>query len=216
MNIRDRVRELRRVPASQLQPNPRNWRTHPEAQQNVLRGVLAEVGMVGAVLARETAEGGLMLIDGHLRAEMLGNEDIPVLILDVNEAEADKLLATFDPLGAMAGADADALRVLLEEVETSSHELAEMLAALAEEHGIIPGEKGENDPDKEWTGLPEFENDEIHEVNLIVYFADADEKVRFGNMIQQAVNHDTKFVWHPKSARPVRQGVDSLVVEQNG
>jgi ParB-like chromosome segregation protein Spo0J len=132
------VKELRYVAASQLQPNPKNWRTHPEGQQNALRGILAEVGIAGAVLARETPEGGLMLIDGHLRAETLGNADVPVLVLDVNEAEADKLLATIDPLGAMAEADADKLRELLEEVETGSQELADMLTALAEDAGITP------------------------------------------------------------------------------
>jgi ParB-like chromosome segregation protein Spo0J len=98
---------------------------------------LAEVGIAGAVLARETPEGGLMLIDGHLRAETLGNADVPVLVLDVNEAEADKLLATIDPLGAMAEADADKLRELLEEVETASEALADMFTELAEEAGMF-------------------------------------------------------------------------------
>ncbi len=137
MNIRDRIKELRRVPASQLQPNPKNWRKHPEAQANALRGVLAEVGIASAVLARETPEGGLMLIDGHLRTETLHNAEIPVLVLDVSEEEADKILATFDPLGAMAESDADALRALLEEVETGSQELADMLTALAEDAGVF-------------------------------------------------------------------------------
>jgi DNA modification methylase len=140
VNIRDRIIELRRVPASQLQPNPKNWRKHPESQANALRGVLAEVGIASAVLARETPEGGLMLIDGHLRTETLHNAEIPVLVLDVSEEEADKILATFDPLGAMAESDADALRALLEEVETGSQELADMLTALAEDAGILDGE----------------------------------------------------------------------------
>jgi hypothetical protein len=137
VNIRDRIKELRRVPADQLQPNPKNWRKHPEAQANALRGVLAEVGIASAVLARETPEGGLMLIDGHLRTETLHNAEIPVLVLDVTEEEADKILATFDPLGAMAESDADALRALLEEVETGSQELADMLTALAEDAGVF-------------------------------------------------------------------------------
>jgi DNA modification methylase len=139
VNIRDRIKELRRVPADQLQPNPKNWRKHPEAQANALRGVLAEVGIASAVLARETPEGGLMLIDGHLRTETLHNAEIPVLVLDVTEEEADKILATFDPLGAMAESDADALRALLEEVETGSQELADMLTALADDAGILDG-----------------------------------------------------------------------------
>jgi len=113
MNIRNRVKSLRMVPASDLRPNPKNWRTHPKAQQDALRGVLAEVGLADACLARELPDGSLMLIDGHLRAETLGDGDVPVLILDVNEAEADKLLATLDPLAAMAGKDAEQLAALL-------------------------------------------------------------------------------------------------------
>jgi ParB/Sulfiredoxin domain len=73
MRIRDRIRELRRVRASELRPSPRNWRTHPQAQLDALRGVLAEVGMAGAALARELEDGSLELIDGHARAEACGD-----------------------------------------------------------------------------------------------------------------------------------------------
>jgi ParB-like chromosome segregation protein Spo0J len=156
VNIRDRIIELRRVPASQLQPNPKNWRKHPESQANALRGVLAEVGIASAVLARETPEGGLMLIDGHLRTETLHNAEIPVLVLDVSEEEADKILATFDPLGAMAESDADALRALLEDVETGSQELADMLTALAEDAGIIDENKQANQSTAEEINVDSF------------------------------------------------------------
>lgn len=136
MNIRDRVKELRRVPASSLRPSPFNWRTHPKAQLDALRGVLAEVGYAGAALARELADGSLELIDGHARAETCGDALVPVLVLDVTEAEAKKILATFDPLGAMAEADAGKLDALLKDVETSNAAVAEMLDALAHEHGV--------------------------------------------------------------------------------
>jgi hypothetical protein len=137
MQIRDRIKELRRVKASELIPNPRNWRTHPQAQRDALRGVLAEVGIAGAVLARET-DLGLMLIDGHLRAETTGDADIPVLVLDVSEAEADLILATHDPLGAMAEVDADKLEAVLSELNTANDALRDMLSQLAEDAGIVP------------------------------------------------------------------------------
>ena len=142
MRLRDRIKEFRRVPAHELQPNPKNWRTHPTAQQDALRGVLAEVGIAGAVLARETAEGGLMLIDGHLRTDVMHDQEIPVLVLDVDEAEADKLLATIDPLAAMAEADAGKLDELLREIDTGSEALQEMLAKLAEDAGVLDGLDG--------------------------------------------------------------------------
>ena len=54
MATKDRIKELRRVPASELIPNLKNWRTHPQAQRDALRGVLAEIGFVDALIARET------------------------------------------------------------------------------------------------------------------------------------------------------------------
>jgi ParB-like chromosome segregation protein Spo0J len=138
MKIRDRIKELRRVPASQLQPNPKNWRTHPTAQHDSLKAVLAEVGYADALLARETPEGGLMLIDGHLRAETTPDQEVPVLILDVDEAEADKLLATLDPLAAMAGADDARLAELLQNVKTGSAALQEVLTRLAGDAAKVP------------------------------------------------------------------------------
>jgi ParB-like chromosome segregation protein Spo0J len=138
-NIRDRIKELRRVKAGDLAPNPMNWRTHPKEQADALRGLLVEVGFAGAVLAREQADGTLQLIDGHLRTETVGHDtEIPVLVLDVTEAEAAKILATYDPLGAMAGADAAKLDELLREVQTSSEDVAGMISQLAQVHGITP------------------------------------------------------------------------------
>jgi len=136
MQIRNRIKELRHVPASDLRPNPKNWRTHPKAQQDALRGILAEVGMADACLARELDDGTLMLIDGHLRAETIGEEVVPVLILDVDEAEADKILATLDPLAGMAGSNAEKLDDLLRGIDTGSEALQEMISDVAKAAGL--------------------------------------------------------------------------------
>jgi hypothetical protein len=68
VKIRDRIKDFRRVKASQLRPNPLNWRIHPQAQQDALRGVLAEVGYADALLARELPDGSLELL-GHVETE---------------------------------------------------------------------------------------------------------------------------------------------------
>src|SRR5688572_352475 len=133
MFIRDRIRDFRRVKASDLEPNPRNWRTHPRGQQNALRALLAEVGYAGALVARELENGALQLIDGHLRAETTPDQLVPVLVLDVTEAEANKLLAFFDPLSALAGRDEERAAALAAEVETASPELRAILDRLAGE-----------------------------------------------------------------------------------
>jgi len=129
MTMKDRVKELRRVPASELRANPKNWRRHPPAQEAALRGVLEDIGFADAVIARETAD-GLELIDGHLRQEVMGDQSIPVLIVDVTEEEADKMLLTLDPLAAMARPDQDQLLSLLKSVEIESDAVNIMLEAL--------------------------------------------------------------------------------------
>lgn len=136
MKIRDRIRELRRVPASQIAPNPMNWRTHPKRQSDALRGMLEEVGIADAVICRQRPDGVLELIDGHLRVETLGDGEVPVLVLDVTEEEAKKLLATIDPLAAMAEADPRMLETLLAEIETSNDAITKMLHDLAGDNGI--------------------------------------------------------------------------------
>lgn len=127
--IRDRIKELVRVRAGDLAPNPKNWRRHPAKQEAAMRGVLAELGYADALLARETAE-GLMLIDGHLRASLDPEQTVPVLVLDVDEAEADYLLATLDPLAAMAERDGDMVAELLTDVRTGQDAVRDLLESV--------------------------------------------------------------------------------------
>jgi hypothetical protein len=154
MQIRDRIKELRRVKAAELRPNPRNWRLHPPEQQDALRGVLAEVGYASALLARELADGTLMLIDGHLRAETTPDAVVPVLVLDVDEAEANKILLTHDPLAAMATSSDEHMRGLLSEVQTESAALRELFDSLSKEQGAWSRQQEVSEPRPE-VNIPE-------------------------------------------------------------
>jgi DNA modification methylase len=133
LQIRDRIRELRRVRAGDLLRNPKNWRRHPKAQADALRGLLTEVGYADALLARELPDGRLMIIDGHLRAETTPDSMVPVLVLDVTEEEADKILLTLDPLAAMAEADSERIKALLETVRTDNEAVQELMRRTAGE-----------------------------------------------------------------------------------
>ncbi|MEY3205093.1 MAG: hypothetical protein RLZZ21_1424 [Planctomycetota bacterium] len=137
--VRNRVLRLARVRASDLVPHPRNWRAHPEKQAAALRGILAEIGYADALLARELPDGRLQLVDGHLRAETTPDIEVPVLVLDLTEAEADKLLLSLDPLAAMAEANAEALESLLRDVATDDDALRGMYDDLSAEWGVDAG-----------------------------------------------------------------------------
>lgn len=109
-----------------------------------MKGVLSEIGYADALLAREVPE-GLMLIDGHLRADTTPESIVPVLILDLTDAEADKLLLTLDPLAALAEADDGKLEALLKSVETESDAVKKLLEDLGREHDIRLAENAVED-----------------------------------------------------------------------
>ena len=132
--VRNRVRELRLVRARDLVPNPKNWRRHPRAQREALRALLAEQGYVDALLVRELPDGRFMLVNGHLRAEITPDTIVPVLVLDVTEEEADKILLTFDPLATMAEADAERIKTLLQTVQNSDPAVEVLLRRTAGPH----------------------------------------------------------------------------------
>ena len=115
--IRDRVKEFRRVPASELVDNERNWRVHPYAQKQAIAELLDKVGIAGALTAYESERNGgrLTLIDGHERRSQLedGSAEWPVLVLDVTDEEADLLLLTMDPIAGLAESDPNAVDELL-------------------------------------------------------------------------------------------------------
>lgn len=145
MMFRDRIKELRRVPAGRLVPNEKNWREHPKAQRAALKDMLKEVGYANALVAFEipadpdclTCDGKgegcddceprLKLIDGHLRAETSPDQEVPVLVLDVTPEEADKILLTLDPLASLAITSSERLESLLSEVDLSSEAVQQML-----------------------------------------------------------------------------------------
>ena len=166
MHIRDRIKELRRVRASELAPNPRNWRRHPDAQRDALRGVLAEIGYADALLARELPDGRLELIDGHLRAETTPDTLVPVLVLDVDEQEALKILLTHDPLADMAVGDARQVKELIDSCPFEHPQVSLMLEKLqqdiarANREFVAPADRPEVDIPASFQVVVECANEE--------------------------------------------------------
>jgi hypothetical protein len=81
-----------------------------------------------------------MLIDGHLRKDTTPEAVVPVLVIDVSEEEADKILLTLGPLASMAeAADAERIGSLLQTVRTDSLAVEELLRRTAGEQlwGLI-------------------------------------------------------------------------------
>jgi hypothetical protein len=135
--FRNRNVEVRKVKASELKPHPKNPRLHPLEQSGALKGSFQEVGFVGTLIARETAD-GLQLLDGHLRAQTMEDDLVDVTIVDLDDKEVELLLAIYDPVGQLAETDARQLDELIQGFLVSNGELASMLSVLMDESGGAP------------------------------------------------------------------------------
>jgi len=127
--------------ADQFQAHPRNWRTHPPAQRRALATSLNKVGWVGAVLVnRQTGH----LLDGHERLwqalEQGDDTPVPYIEVDVSEDEEHLILATLDPIGAMAETDAEMLAGLLAELgdvpEFDAEDVSALLAEISDQQRL--------------------------------------------------------------------------------
>lgn len=121
--FRDRFVKLHTLPASELLKNPANFRTHPNDQRKALVGVLEEVGKTAVLTAFRNEAGQLELIDGHLRQDLDPAEQWQVAEYDLTREEANKVLATFDYLGTLAGVDKDVLSGLIQSITAESDSL---------------------------------------------------------------------------------------------
>lgn len=140
----------------QLLANPHNWRIHPKYQQDALAGVLDEVGWITEVTVNQRTG---YVVDGHLRVAMAiskGEATVPVKYVDLSEEEEALVIATLDPISALAVADAEVLADLLEQVSTEDAVIQRLLDEIAAEAGIGAGDPPE-DPGVKWDKAEEIQ-----------------------------------------------------------
>jgi ParB-like chromosome segregation protein Spo0J len=127
---RNRIVGSGEVAPDQLLANPANWRVHGPAQRDALRSSLSEVGWVQQIIVNQRTG---YVIDGHARIEeALSRHEptVPVLYVDLSPEEEALVLATLDPIGAMASRDDARLTELLSEIHINDAGLQGLLGSL--------------------------------------------------------------------------------------
>lgn len=140
--FQSRVVGLTEKRADSFLAHPDNWRVHGWAQQEALSGVLGTVGWVTGVV--ENVRTG-HLVDGHLRVQEAlkrgDGEMVPVVLVDLSPEEERLVLASLDPIGAMATGDAEKLGALLADIEAEDERVTALLAKVALDAGVLPPEE---------------------------------------------------------------------------
>lgn len=116
-----------------LLAHPRNPKIHPKAQTEALDAAMTEVGILAPVLINDVTQ---HCLDGHDRIGLWiarGQPMVPVLHVNVPEEKEGLVLATFDPIGAMAVLDQPVLDELIAEAHAQDKRLVEFLASIRSE-----------------------------------------------------------------------------------
>ena len=130
MPWKNRIVGLGEEDPEQLLANPSNFRRHPGAQRDALRGSLDTLGWSAAVLVNKRTG---YVIDGHLRIEEAlsrHEKTVPVLYVDLDPEEERLALAVLDPISAMAERDQERLDELLADLHVDDAGLQALLDSL--------------------------------------------------------------------------------------
>lgn len=148
----DRITRFDRVPANQLQAHPYNARRHPAKQREALRGSLDTLGWIAPVIINESTG---YCIDGHARIEEALTADdkqlLPVVYVELDEAEEAQALASYDFITYLAEYDRDNLDALLRDVQTDDSRVQALLSDLADDNGLLVMDAPE--------AFPEYDDD---------------------------------------------------------
>lgn len=116
--IRNRIIGHVFIRGRDLQDNEGNFRVHPQAQVDAMAAILQSVGIVDELLVYDSVRyGGRTIIDGHLRKDLHPGFEWPCSLTDLNDAEADAILATFDYLTGKADVDHARHAALLKQIQ---------------------------------------------------------------------------------------------------
>lgn len=127
---RNRIVEYGTLTTEELQANPLNPRIHDDPQRRAIRGALDSIGWVAPIIVNRLSG---LIVDGHMRvAEAAARGPVPVAFVELTDDEEAEVMATFDPIGAMADYNPDTLRELTEGLDLDDDVAASLAGLLPE------------------------------------------------------------------------------------
>jgi len=115
--------------ARDLVDHPDNPRKHSDFQRNTLAANVAELGFIRPILCRPHPkhQHKYEVLDGHLRVEILEpDSEVPIDVVEANDAEARKILLSIDPIAALATTDLTAHNKLTNLVTTQCQSIEQL------------------------------------------------------------------------------------------
>lgn len=188
---------------SEIIPDDLNANKHTQYGMHLLEKSISELGLGRSILLDKSNRiiGGNGVVE---TAASLGLEDLIIV-----ETDGTKLVAvkrTDIDLDSEAGR-----KLALADNATSSANLdwdADAIQAISENWDVKPedwgikADMGENNPEEEWKGMPEFQGeDQMGVKQLTVHFKTMEHYQLFCLAINQKLTEKTKSIWYPEEER---------------
>ena len=182
------------INCADLKPNPKNPNMHPDAQIKLLSKIITEQGWRMPITVSKRSG---LIVKGHGRFDAAVAAGILQAPVDLQDYESK----------AVEHADMVADNRLAELAVTDHEKMAELLSELSDiELAGFSAENFEslysdfNDADKEWDGMPDFEQKDLSSFKLIkVHFKNRDDYDNFSQLIGQKLTEKTKSIWYPEA-----------------
>lgn len=182
-----------------LIPYARNARKHSEAQVAQLAASIREFGWTVPVLV----DGASGLIAGHGRvmaARLLGLKQVPVIEAAwMSDTQRRAYIIADNQLPQNADWDSELLKIELIDLKSFDFDL-ELLGFEDVGSLMLDKEDGENDPNAEWTGMPDYSQEDQNSYrDLIVHFPNQAAVDKFQRLLQVSFGAKSKYIWFPKA-----------------
>ena len=192
--------KIEQMAVEKLIPYARNPRRNEGVPVAKVKASLKEYGwQQPIVIDRE----GVIIV-GHTRYQAaleLGMKEVPVHIATgLTPAQIKAYRIADNRTGSEATWDYELLSLELDDLKTLDCDLELTGFDAAELAGILlERQDGENDPDAEWQGMPEFDQEDKTAFRTIpVHFKDQEGVDEFARLIAQKITDKPRYVWFPE------------------
>lgn len=196
-------------PTKDLIPYANNARLHSKHQIEQIAASITEYGFTNPVVIDEADN----IIAGHgrvLAAQSLGMESVPcVVVSGWTDAQKKAYVIADNKLALNATWDEDLLMLEMIELKKLDFNL-DLTGFNTDEltNLFLEKQNGETDPNAEWEGMPEFQQDDAESFRrVIVHFENNEAVADFFKLIKQSHTDKTRSIWHPEKPNDVTIGI---------
>ena len=182
-----------------LSPYANNARIHPAEQIEQIANSIKQFGFNSPILI--DGDGGVIAGHGRLAAaQSLGMKTVPVVVLaHLSQEEKRAYILADNRIGENAGWDDGLLNIELKALQIDDVALDALGFTDADLTRLLTLEDEPTDPENEWRGMPEFEQETAMGFRTImVHFVDQEALDKFAEQVGREIPPKATFMWFPK------------------